>query len=365
MSNYAAAHDMDTGCLGGVNPTAEEVTAMQEGQYILHAHGGELTKVPVEKSRLPHDAVGHSQIEETALGPDGAVYVNQGSIMCKSTDGGRTWTPYQRNWPGGEGTGAFEILSNGTFIAVTGGGNGVWASSDEGRTWQQISQIELPAEYTTGGTYGLFRLRDDTLVLGVNARGYDEEENLVRCGLLAYRSTDQGKSWQGPSKICDWGHEGGIAQMASGKLLAVVRYQLAPEGPSKVVFLADSEDEGRSWQNFRQLTTVVGQCHGKPAALSDGTVVVIHDSRYGPGTEAGRAMVSYDEGETWEDEVYYMYYGQAVSSYPQSVILEDDVILTIAGTSDYEPCKNSWDACIGHSDLTAIRWKPEPKAESN
>jgi len=47
---------MDTSFLGGVTDiTYEEVTAMQEGQYILHARGGKLTKVPVEKSRLPHD----------------------------------------------------------------------------------------------------------------------------------------------------------------------------------------------------------------------------------------------------------------------------------------------------------------------
>jgi len=128
--------------------------------------------------------------------------------------------------------------------------------------------------------------------------------------------------------------------------------------PYKHVFLADSDDEGRTWQNFRQLTTVFGQCYGYPAALSDGTVVVIHDHRYPRGLP-GRAMISYDEGETWEDKVYYVYYGAVISGYSQSVVLEDDVILTIAGTSDYvsgDP--GSWDNWIGNSDLTAIRWKP-------
>jgi len=309
---------MDTGCLGGVpHPTAEELAAMQKGQYILHAHGGELTKVPVEKSRLPHDPKGQSQIQETAVGPDGAVYVNQGSIMCKSTDGGRTWTSYQRDWPGGEELGGLlEILRDGTFITVTGGGENsdplaVWASSDEGRTWQQISQIEIPAEYIVRYAYTLFRLPDDTLLYGVAPRKGDYRDGtLLSVPLWVYRSTDQGKSWQGPSKICDWGFEGGIAQMASGKLLAVIRHGLGYAGEEvanrmreegvvigkihKTIWLADSEDQGRSWQNFRQLTTVLGQCHGEPAALSDGTVVVIHDSRYGPGTEAGRAMISYD-----------------------------------------------------------------------
>ena len=53
MFDYVAAHDMDTGCLGGVNPTSKDLAAMQQNQYILHARGGELTKVLVEKSVLP------------------------------------------------------------------------------------------------------------------------------------------------------------------------------------------------------------------------------------------------------------------------------------------------------------------------
>jgi len=297
--------------------------------------------------------------------------------MCKSTDGGRTWTSYERDWPGGARSGAFEVLSDGTFITVTGSGQSsdplaVWASSDEVRTWQKISQIELPDQYDLRSTYTLFRLPDDTLLYGVAPRKGDYHEGtLVSIPLLVYRSTDQGKTWQGPSKICDWGLEGGIAQMASGKLLAVVRYQLDPdpEAPDKVIFLVDSDDEGRTWGNFRQLTTVHGQCYGYPAALSDGTVVVVHDSRYGPSPpsytgpderrfDQGRAMISYDEGETWENEVYYMFYGKAISGYSQSVVLEDDVILTIAGTTEEAAANQSWDAATGHSDLTAIRWKP-------
>jgi len=58
---------MDTGCLGGVpHPTEEELAAMQKDQYILHARGGKLTKVPAEKSQLPHDPKGHIQSETTA-----------------------------------------------------------------------------------------------------------------------------------------------------------------------------------------------------------------------------------------------------------------------------------------------------------
>ena len=58
-------------------------------------------------------------------------------------------------------------------------------------------------------------------------------------------------------------------------------------------------------------------------------------------------MISYDEGQTWEDEAYYMLITDGVqSAYSRSLLLKDDTILTVA--SD------------GRDDsLMAIRWKPE------
>jgi len=318
------------------------------------------------------------------MGPDGAIYVNQGSIICRSTDGGRTWTSYPRQ-EGPSGTFSFKVLSNGTFIAagpepptdVKPGPVGIWASGDEGRTWKLISQIEIPEKFHARWMYTLSRLPDDTLLCGVvrAARKRDEKGNYVSGAntLVIYRSTDQGKTWSQPVKVRDWGYEGGITHLPSGKLLAAIRVQRfihptdTPEFLSKyqsgkmvykIIFLADSGDQGRTWKNVRQLTTVFGQCYGYPAALSDGTVVVVHDTRYGPGAPSGRAIISHDEGATWQDEVYYVYYGIAQSGYSESVVLDDDTIVTIAGVSDYTAGNGSWEAWTGNTDLWAIRWRP-------
>ena len=397
IDNEKGDKPMDTELLGGMTTLMPEGLAeMQQGQYILHARGGKLTKVAVEKSLLPHDPKGHVQAisMSMALGPDGTVYVKQQTLICESKDGGRTWTSYELgSGPAGESMGgSVEILSDGTFISCTGGARSdsipewayldvvVCASSDEGRTWQKISEIKQPEEYHDWyvyPNYRFFRLPDDTLLCGISIRkGMVWDEHREK-GLM-YRSSDRGRTWQGPVEVCEYwgGMEGGLARTASGKLLAVIRYQrpLLPDDPPdllektgasmfgdnypyKHVFLADSEDEGLTWKNFRQLTTIFGQCYGYPAALSDGTVVVIHDHRYPRGLP-GRAMISCDEGETWEDEVYYMYCGAAVSGYSQSVVLEDDLILTIAGTTEYMPATNSFHAMIGRSNLTAIRWQP-------
>ena len=89
---------------------------------------------------------------------------------------------------------------------------------------------------------------------------------------------------------------------------------------------------------LQQLTTSYGQCYGFPAALGDGTVVVVRHNGYSPN-RSGLAMISYDEGQTWEDEAYYIYAPGVVGNagnigYSQSVVLDDNLILTIAGTTD-------------------------------
>jgi hypothetical protein len=169
--------------------------------------------------------------------------------------------------------------------------------------------------------------------------------------------------------------------MASGRLLAAIRYQrpLLPDDPPnliektgswnkeasgklptfpyKHVFLADSIDEGRSWQDLRQLTTAFGQCYGFPVGLSDGTAVVLHDHRYPGEISSGRAMVSPDEGVNWNDEVYSTHYGLGIAGYNQTFVLEDDLMLTVAGTCDELKSRQSWDAAVGKSDIWAIRWK--------
>ena len=388
---------MDTGVLGGVPvPSPDQLAAMQRQPHVLRARRGELSIVPAQKASLPHDPRGHVQRVCAGMAPDGTIYVNQNSIMCRSTDAGRTWSWHPRQdspqqlgqpVPGTEVfpySGPFVAAGDGRFI-LAGANDGVtadplllMASEDEGRTWREHSRLDLPERYDERYVHSLTRLRRGALLLLVACRDHFrwEPETSGEIHLLAYRSTDGGATWQGPGKVCDSGHEGGVAELPSGSLLAVIRYQrpLLPTDPPdlvqrmggrevwpyKHIFLAGSDDGGATWEDFRQLTTVFGQCFGFPAVLDDGTVVVVHDTRYGPGAPSGRAMVSHDAGQTWEDEVYYLYYGGAISGYSHSLILDDGAVLTIAGTSEHAAGKTSWNALIGQSDLTAIRWHPLP-----
>ena len=80
---------LQTSRLGGVDvPSAEVLKQMHDSQYILHAAGGKLTRVPVEKALLPHSNDMSPQGTHVDVRPDGTVYVQQSQILCKSTDGG-------------------------------------------------------------------------------------------------------------------------------------------------------------------------------------------------------------------------------------------------------------------------------------
>jgi hypothetical protein len=384
-----------TEAMGGVPvPSEEELLEMHRGNHILHARRGKLVKIPVEKTLLPADR-GDVQHVSAVKAPDGTVYVRRLDHICKSVDGGRNWTAYAFA-PVPEGApfagSRFEILSDRTFIGVTGTGEStkrkepliVMTSTDEGRSWQKLSEFDIPDRYKPYlGKYadGLHRLSDGTLLCPIDVRMASADPELYMSSgeepipmeqwtALCYRSTDKGKTWQQPSTICHWwaGAEGGVIDTASGKALAVIRYQrpLLPTDPKdlvdknggykgwpyKNVFLADSLDGGQTWQDFRPLCTRFGQTRGYPAALSDGTVVVIHDTRYGPGGPGSRAMISRDEGRTWQDEVYYLDYSHAPGSYNASVVLDDDIILTIVAST--KPGEGHWDP----AHMTAIRWKP-------
>ena len=331
-----------------------------------------------------------------ATGADGTVYGSYGTTLSKSTDGGKTWSSHDLTQASPNRT--FQVLRDGTFVGA--GAEGpenpaavvIWASGDEGRTWDKLSEVDNPAHCPVRHPNILCRLPDDTLVLPIESRfQWHQDPNYV------HRSTDGGKTWSGPTgpyaepafadthwvgpntgrgflgACC---YETMIAPTASGKLLAVIRYHgpVVPQWPLidpgqhpiyKAVFLADSEDQGETWKDLRPLTNVHGQCHGHGVGLSDGSVVVTHDHRYPPGTPGNKAMISHDEGRTWEDEVYYVSFAtvpEGQAGFSESVVLEDDTIVTIAGTTDqardkYLPSSTHGTTTAGRTDVWAIRWK--------
>ena len=236
-------------------PSQDELLTMHDSPYILHARGGKLTRVPVEKVRLPDDS-GNAQTIIAARVLDSPIYAGRLDNISKSVDGGQTWTCHQQGTgPSGDSmpTGPFSVLADGMFIGVghfganTQNPIAVLVSNDEGRSWQQRSQIEMPTGYKPffhkcGDA--VFAASDGTLIYPVDVhrsvhdpeltRWYDEQWTAI-----CFRSTDEGHTWHAPSLVCHWwaDAEGGMAQTPSGKIVATVRYQrplLASDPPDLV-----------------------------------------------------------------------------------------------------------------------------------
>ena len=208
MMKVIVKPNVKTAQMGGVDvPSAGALKAMHGSQYILRARGGKLTKVPVAKTLLPHCAKFSPQAVQVDLGPGGTIYSRQLTMLCKSTDGGRTWSSQPIGPPKGwtiDETGLWKVLRDGTFIcvAVKMGPDQrapaeVWTSGDEGRTWKK--RAEIPTEMKlpqSGKDYaarychrGLDRLRDDTLLWTVDIR---DKPYTNGHGAFSFQSTDGG-----------------------------------------------------------------------------------------------------------------------------------------------------------------------------
>jgi hypothetical protein len=352
---------LSTENMGGVIITPDQLREMQANDYILHARDGELRKVAAEKIRLPLDPQGHIQRLGLVLAPDGTIYAAQQTIFSRSRDGGKTWEHLERN-PAAFGFGGWLLQVNtaGRMINISRRSEEepttIWASDDEGATWEQIGQIDVaPLEKTEAGS-SITRLGDGTLMVPIKSR--DEEFYESTNPTYVFRSNDGGHTFPQRSFLSDYGNEVNIAELYPGHLLAVIRYQPGPPDQphtNKTAFLADSTDGGATWNNLRQLTTENGQCHGAAVGLSNNRVVVTYDHRYPREMASGRGMVSHDNGRTWPDEVYYLCHGNT-AGFTRHITLDREEILTLAGSHYGEV--TGWEDEIGKAHFCITRWRP-------
>lgn len=356
---------LPTDRLGGVEVSASDLKAMQDGDYILHACGGKLEKIPVEKIRLPLDPQGHPQRLNMALAPDGTLLASQQTLFHISHDGGKTWEHFERD-PARFGFGGLiphgwrlQFDQDGTLLnfsnSKTAGSPAVWASHDQGSTWREVGTIAPQVRQAEVG-FSVARLDDGTLLAPVTVRDAKyEDEKLVSgtnsCSI--YRSRDAGRNWALLSPLGEWSVEVNLSVLPSGRILAAIRRGFGAV-PHKIAYVAHSDDRGATWTPQRQVTTVHGQCFASAVGLADGSAVFIHDHRYPRNVSGARAMVSRDAGQTWSDEVYYLNNGDA-GGYAASISIDGREMLTFTG-SVYGDI-STWDKCIGRTNFVLVRWQ--------
>jgi hypothetical protein len=148
-----------------------------------------------------------------------------------------------------------------------------------------------------------------------------------------YRSTDNGKTWKryatpGPKRF----NETALLRLASGKMLAAMR---SVQGE---VWLTDSADEGKSWNEPRKLAPA-GVHPADLLFLPDQRVLLVAGYRLAPG-KGVRGLVGGKEGHfDWQE--HFTLVNDATNSdcgYPSSVLLRDGRVLTVyyaVGSKDH------------------------------
>jgi hypothetical protein len=388
----------------------EPIKVTRQGELV-----GELA---VERIPLDYPELSARPEANMAFAPDGDIWAAIGH-MCSETlrperlfhskDGGRTWTSQVMAPAETHCMHAFTVLNDYTmllFIGKQGTPEGrtfleAFTSKDQGQTWQSVSTIfPDPLDNVSGGFDSLTQLRDGTVIYPFVRRS---EKTEIKKGIMVQhviRSTDGGHSWEiaeitesdlaflgaSPEDRCPGMGgtfpgccESQILELADGKLLAAFRYQpflfelpwykdKAKEWGGKPyqsgevncfkhVFLGDSLDGGRTWQNLRPLRDAEGnpllehgECHGQLVQVPDGRVVLVHDRRYPYECCETRARVSLDGGQTWKREIFHLSPG---SCYPSSVALQDGTIITVINTSRLDPSAKPltpWNAEV-------LRWR--------
>jgi hypothetical protein len=366
--------------MGGMSVQPSELTEMQANDYILHGYDGKLEKVPADKIRLPLDPQGHTQRLCMVQAPNGTIYAAQHTLLHKSTDAGKTWEHLTRD-PNVCGGWRLQFDDDGAMLNVSHPASDapptVWASPDEGGTWRQIGGIAVGTPEVLSLGFSMTRLDDGTLLVpvlvGANRIGNREAAEAGPAVCRIYRSQDGGCTWPEYSVLGEWCCEVNVTQLPTGRLLAAIRYQRPslPDDPPdllertgalaagytfpyKHVFVAHSDDNGRTWTAPRQLATVLGQCYGYGVGLSNNRAVVVTDHRYPRKMSGARAVVSHNDGETWQDEVYYLSHGNA-AGYAATICLDGEEMLTLTGSCYGDV--SSWDNCVGNTDVVLIRWR--------
>jgi hypothetical protein len=190
-------------------------------------------------------------------------------------------------------------------------------------TWSPVEGLPPMARLAGWWRQTGVLLEDGTVVGCAHGRVAPDEPH---DSSFALRSTDGGRSWE-LSRIATATASVGFSEafltrLRDGRILALVRANAGDANLHRSV----SADGGRTWSDLERTPV-----EGYPAhviRLRSGALLCVYARRWHP--QGVRAVLSYDEGQTWDVEREKVLRDDAVGSvgYPMSVQLADGTIFT-------------------------------------
>lgn len=214
------------------------------------------------------------------------------------------------------------------------GGSFVRVSHDGGLTWGATVKVPVSAPHGP-----ILRKDGSLLYLGKEHYSYGVETPQV---VAAWESRDDGITWQKLGEVplpassldtnaephsyeLDAFHEPHAVELDDGTILGVIRAQGKDVDFGFTMYQTSSTDGGKTWSQMIPLHI----CGSPPHLLkhSSGAVILVFGRRSEPFGE--RAIVTYDGGKTWSDEIVICETTPSDLGYPASVELADGSILTV------------------------------------
>jgi hypothetical protein len=200
----------------------------------------------------------------------------------------------------------------------------VCRSGDGGRTWTRSGSVECPPRMTCLIPFGDI-LADDEGNLGASFYGWDKMSTRRTGQRLSwfFRSGDGGRSWRPVSLIGEVNsNETALLHLGGGVSLAAAR-----TASEQMLELFRSSDNGESWQ-LCGAVSMPGQIPGHLLRLADGRILLHYGIR-NPGTHGVGIRYSSDEGQTWgPPRILLTYESRADGGYPSCVQLDDGTLVT-------------------------------------
>lgn len=293
--------------------------------------------------RLPNGDLLASQYKNLRHDPNPAYPdAEEEAALCRSTDGGVTWSPPRLLGIPGRAT-QLSTLSTGTLIL---GAQGLHRSTDEGNTWQaldvpwaQFERDQRPkVQRGFGETNGVLQLPDGTLLVICCSHHFPLEE-VADLHAYVLRSTDDGRTWDDATFLLNT-DEVELLLLPDGRILGFARLdttytcevwgqqgQVAEGGDTMA--LMESTDAGRTWTKPKPLGLGNAQVPGFPLLLDDGRMILVHGNRQFPF--GCQAIGSHDQGHTWDLQHPLMLAFASWDNYgghPRSIVMPDSSIMT-------------------------------------
>jgi len=168
----------------------------------------------------------------------------------------------------------------------------------------------------------------------------DDNKTMSKGSIKAIKSFDGGETWVDMGDIptdddaCNY-HEPHVVELPSGKLIGLIRYQKPRKKKNNIIgmkfddfyiYQTESEDGGKTWTKAHPTGV-----YGSPPHVirhSSGALVCVYGYRKEP--YGIRAMISDDEGKTWNSDIVLRDDGINTDlGYPASIELKDGSIFTV------------------------------------